>query len=85
MKKLNIYDVYLDDGRDVFKCTIPAESKAAAKRYVVGNGEVVAIKDCPVQNINLNCLVDTLHRDGWGNAEIDIITRTLQACGLERP
>ena len=31
MKKLNVYDVYLDDGRDTFKCTIPAENKAAAK------------------------------------------------------
>ena len=84
MKKLNVYDVYLDDGRDVFKCTIPAENKTAAKRYVAGNGEVVAIKDCSLQDIDTNCLADTLRRNGWGQTEIDVITRTLHACGLER-
>ena len=84
MKKLNVYDVYLDDGRDVFKCTIPAENKAAAKRYVTGNGEVVAIKDCALQDIDTNCLADTLRRNGWGQTEIDVIIRTLHACGLER-
>lgn len=84
MKKMNVYDVYLDDGHDVFKCVIPAESKAAAKRYVAGNGDVVAIKDCLVQDIDLNCLADTLRRSGWGRAEIDIITRALTTCGLDR-
>ena len=30
MKKLHVYDVYLDDGRDCLKVTVPAESKKDA-------------------------------------------------------
>ena len=44
MKKLHVYTVYMDDG-DAFKVTIPAESEAAAKEYVAGNGDVIAVKD----------------------------------------
>lgn len=84
MKKLNIYEVYLDDGRDTFKCTIPAENKAAAKKYVAGNGEVVAIRDCDLQDIDTNFLADTLRRNGLGQKEIDVIVRALQTCGLDR-
>ena len=84
MKKLTVYDVYLDDGRDAFKVTVPGENKAAAEKYVAGNGEVVAIRECDLQDIDLNCLTDTLRRNGWGRKEIDVICRTLQLCGLER-
>lgn len=42
MKK---YMVYMDDGRDCFKAAIPAANEKAARKYVEGNGEVVAIKD----------------------------------------
>ena len=84
MKKLHVYDVYLDDGRDVFKVTIPAENRAAAEKYTAGNGEVVAVRDCPLQDINLDFLADTLRKDGWGRMEIDVITRALDACGLCR-
>lgn len=84
MRKLNVYDVYLDDGHDVFKCTVPTESKTAAKKYTAGNGEVVAVKDCVLQDIDTNCLADTLRGNGWGQMETDVIVRVLQACGLER-
>ena len=84
MKKLRIYSVYLDDGHDTMKITVPAESKAAAKRFVEGNGEIVAIKDSELQDINLGCLADTLARNGWGQMEIDVITRTLMMVGLDR-
>lgn len=84
MKKFHVYDLYLDDGESVLKVTIPAENKSAAKQYVAGNGEVVAVKDCDLQDINLDCLASTLRRDGWGRKEIDVITRTLQAVGLDR-
>lgn len=84
MRKLNIYDVYLDDGRSTLKITIPAESKTAATKYVAGNGEVVAVRPCSLQDIDTEFLADTLRRDGWGQTEIDTITRTLQICGLER-
>ena len=84
MKKFRIYSVYLDDGHDTMKITVPAESKAAAKRFVEGNGEIVAIKDSELQDINLGCLADTLARNGWGQMEIDVITRTLMMVGLDR-
>lgn len=84
MKKLRVYDVYLDDGQNAFKVTVPAESKADAKRYVEGNGDIVAVKDCPLQDINLDYLATTLARGGWGQMEIDVITRTLARVGLDR-
>lgn len=85
MKTFKVYDVYMDDGRDVFKVVIPAESKQAATKAVSGNGEVVKIREnAMVQNIDCNALADTLRKDGWGDTEIQVITRTLAAVGLER-
>ena len=84
MKNMNIYDLYMDDGHNTFKVTVPAFSKKDAKEYVQGNGEVVAIKPSELQDIDLNCLADTLKRSGWGQQEIDVITRALAQIGLER-
>lgn len=84
MKKMNIYDMYMDDGHNMFKVTVPAFSKKDAKEYVEGNGEVVAIKPSELQDIDLNCLADTLKRSGWGQQEVDVITRALAQIGLER-
>lgn len=83
MKKMHVYTIYMDDG-DAFKVTIPAVSEVAAKEYVAGNGDVIAIKKAPIQDIDTGCLAETLRRDGWGQMEIDVITRTLAAVGLER-
>lgn len=85
MKKMTVYDVYLDDGRDAIKVTIPADSKKAAEEYASGNGEVIAIRENPyLQDIDLGCLADTLRRCGWGQLEIDVITRALTQVGLDR-
>ena len=84
MKKLNIYTVYLDDGHNAMKITVPAENKKDAEKYVEGNGEVIAIRDSEPQDIDLGFLATTLRRNGWGQMEVDVITRTLQRCGLER-
>ena len=84
MKKLNVYSVYLDDGKDVFRVTVPAANKKDAAEYVRGNGNVVAIKPADLQDIDLDALADTLKRAQWGQMEIDIITRALAACGLDR-
>ena len=56
MKKLNVYSVYLDDGKDVFRVTVPAASKKDAAEYVRGNGDVVAIKPADLQDIDLDAL-----------------------------
>ena len=84
MKNMNVYDLYMDDGHNTFKVTVPAFSKKDAKEYVQGNGEVVAIKPSELQDIDLNCLADPLKRSGWGQQEIDVITRALAQIGLER-
>lgn len=84
MKKLNVYDVYMDNGRNTFKILIPAPNKKAAEEYVQGNGEVVAIKPATLQDIDLDCLSNTLRREAWGQQEIDLITRALTFCGLDR-
>ena len=42
MKK---YMVYMDDGRDCFKVAVPANNEKTARKYVEGNGEVIAVKD----------------------------------------
>ena len=84
MKRMNVYDLYMDDGEATYKVTVPAFSKKDAKAQVEGNGEVVAIKPSELQDIDLNCLADTLKRSGWGQKEVDIITRALAQIGLER-
>jgi hypothetical protein len=83
MKKLTVYNVYLDDGKDAFRVTIPAASKKEAADYVQGNGEIVAINPAPVQGIDLHRLAYDLKSCQWSQAEVDIITRTLAACGLD--
>ena len=47
MKKLTVYNVYLDDGKSAFRVTVPAASKKEAADYVQGNGDVVAINPAP--------------------------------------
>ena len=84
MRRMNVYDLYMDDGHSTFNVTVPAFSKKDAKEYVQGNGDVVAVKPSELQDIDLNCLADTLKRSGWGQQEIDIIVRALAQIGLER-
>lgn len=84
MRRMNVYDLYMDDRHSTFKVTVPAFSKKDAKEYVQGNGDVVAVKPSELQDIDLNCLADTLKRSGWGQQEIDVITRALAQIGLER-
>lgn len=84
MKKLHVYDVYCDDGVSCIRVTVPAESKKSAAEYVRGNGEIVAVKESDLQDIDCNCLANTLRANGWGLKEISLITRVLYMAGLER-
>jgi hypothetical protein len=83
-KKMTVYTVYMDDGRDCFKVTVPAFSKEDAIKYVEGNGEVIAVKENDLQNIDISCLADTLANNNWGQMEMDVITRALTMVGLDR-
>lgn len=86
MKSLKVFDVYMEDGANVYKTTVPAESKKAAERYIESEygAEIVTTKDSPLQDIDINYLAETLNRNGWGKMEIEVITRTLILAGLER-
>lgn len=86
MKSLKVFDVYMEDGKDLYKTTVPAESKKAAERYIESEygAEIISTKDSPLQDININYLAETLSRNGWGKMEIEVITRTLVLAGLER-
>lgn len=70
--------VYMDDGRDCFKAAIPAPNEKAARKYVEGNGEVIAIKDVTQDfPISLDKVVQALKNAQFGQIEIDLITRCL--------
>lgn len=72
------YLVYLDDGSSVFKVGIPAKSEKAAREYLAGNGEIVAIKDVTEEYpIDLGKVKTALALGGFGEAEIGFITRAL--------
>lgn len=75
MKK---FMVYMDDGHDVYKLAIPGEDEAAARKYVEGNGEVVAAKDVTEDwPISLDKVVEALRVAHFGQVEIDYISRCL--------
>ena len=83
MKYLNVYNAYLDDGHDVYKIIVPAENKKDAASYVSGNGEIIAIKEDVELAIHTDQLINDLNRCGWGQAEIDLIVRTLARNGVD--
>ena len=84
MKKMHVYEVYLDDGEHAIKVTIPAVSKKEAIAYCDGNGKVIAVRDSDLQDIDLEHLDYTLRCSRWGQKERDVILRCLSICGLER-
>ena len=86
---MKIFTVYLEDGDNCYKLTIPAFTKEQAIQYTAGNGEVIAIKENKKENddlVDIDCqhLANTLKNSGWGQMEIDTITRTLSMVGLEK-
>lgn len=78
---LKKYFVYLDDGtEDVLKVAVPAKSEKDAREYVNGNGEVIAIREVTDRYpIDAGYVAKALINAGFGQTEVDLITRTLQA------
>jgi len=75
MKK---YMVYMDDGANLMKLAIPADSVKAAKKYVNGNGEVIKVADVTEDYpINANKIAEALKNAEFDEIEIDFIIRTL--------
>lgn len=78
MKK---YLVYMDDGCEngCFKVAVPAKNEKEARKYVNGNGEVIAVKDVTEDfPISVEKVEEALKRAGFGKAEMDLIVRCLQ-------
>lgn len=82
MKK---FMVYMDDGRDCFKVAVPAANEVAARKFVEGNGEVVAVKDITEDYpISLDKVITALKRANFGQIEIDLISRCLSSEGIAK-
>lgn len=72
------YMVYLDDSKDCYKVAVPAISEEEARKYVEGNGEVIAIKDVTDDySISLDKVLQSLKNAQFGQTEIDFIIRCL--------
>ena len=76
MKKWTVYSVITEDDTNAYKFLIPAPDKKSAAQYVEGNGDILCVKETD-WDINIDYLASSLRNTGWGQAEIDIITRTL--------
>lgn len=75
--------VYLDDGDNVYKLAIPAKDEKAAREYVQGNGEVVAVKELESRDlISAERVAQALESANFGKYEIDFITRALQEINI---
>lgn len=85
MKKVSIYNVYLDDGHDTYKIVVPAETKKAAIDYVRGNGDIIAVKEDKETYINVDRLVTDLEKCGWTTTETDILQRLIAQTRLDMP
>lgn len=80
MKK---FMVYLEDRNNVYKVAVPAKSKKAAIEYVRGNGEVIAVTDVTGDyTISIEKVGQALHAAGFGETEMDFITRCLLTCNI---
>lgn len=80
MKK---FMVYFEDSENVYKAAIPAKDQKAAAEYVKGNGDIIAIKEVTNDyHISLDKVADALQKAGFGEYEMDFITRTLSQCNI---
>lgn len=76
MKK---YMIYMDDGKNCFKVAIPAKNEKAAREYVKGNGEIIAVKDVTEEfPISSEKVANALLSAHFGEIEMDLIIRCLQ-------
>ena len=73
----------MDDGSNCFKVAVPANSEKDARKYVEGNGEVIAVKNVTKDfPIDVDKVVDALRDTSFGEIEIDYIARCLTINGI---
>lgn len=80
---MNKYMVYMDDGSNCYKVAVPASSEKDARKYVEGNGEVIAVKNVTKDfPIDVDKVVDALRGTSFDEIEIDYIVRCLTINGI---
>ena len=84
MKKWNVFAVYAEDSKDVYKMIIPAPSKKEAELYVKNGGlEIVKTKEMAELRINVDFLSSYLRKGDFDEDSIDVICRLIQMTQLD--
>lgn len=72
---MKLFELIMDDGKDIFRGWVAAKTKKAAIDTINGNGSVEKITDVTkVYNIALSKLDTDLRLAGWGIGERELIT-----------
>ena len=76
-----IFVVILETGIDAFKVYVPCTTKIVAEQWVIGNGDVVRIKEYKLMNpISMDKIIAALKTSAFEDMEIDLISRALRDC-----
>ena len=76
-----IFEVILESGTDVYKIYVPSKTKKDAESYVRGNGDVVRVREHQLVNpISIDKIVGALKTGGFGEMEVNLISRALSDC-----
>lgn len=71
---MKLFEMIIDDGKDIFKTWIAAKNKKAAMEEIKGNGNIEKITDVTqIYTISLEKLEIDLRTSGWGVGERELI------------
>lgn len=74
MSKLNVFEVIIDQGKDVTKKVWLGTSKRGLHSRLAEGESIIKCEDKSDEHkISLSKLKDTLAKDGWGEVETDLI------------
>ncbi len=80
---LKKYFVYIEDGKNLFKIAVPAETAEAAEKYCEGNGEIIKVKEITSEvQIAAEAVAYALKDRNFNETEIDLVVRTLTSTGI---
>ena len=76
---MKIYEVIVDDGKDVYKSRAYAKSKKELREVYGGNGDFLRVKDVTADYpVSLDKLENDLKKAGWGNVEVGYVKAILE-------
>lgn len=83
MVKMKIFNVYLDNGRDVFKVRVPAFDEKQAIDYCDEGGEVIAVREeTEIPYVCCHWLAEELRKTDMTAERQLLIARIVENCGL---